>query len=328
MSRINSLTAEQEASIPLYRDKWIDIGLDTSPINPQRAIEAVKLAYRLAEQPEPRYFIFADGPMEAMLFLSAASTVTLTQADFDRLANSEDVMSLTREIRKFAKDYKQQGKPVQTVWPGTYGQHGAGYLSFYDFFADHFGLAEKSLGLREVGKECGWVWMYADLVIIARKPIRVTLNSQGNLHNERMAAVEYLDGTKVYAFNGVAIPERWVLERDSIDPTEILSCPDTDKRAAGIALFGYHRLKSALNYRIIQGDPSTDIGALVEISIPGLPRKGRFLEAICPRNGPVFLGVPDKNPWDDNRPIQDAVGAQAFLARLPRSAYEHPAIRT
>lgn len=327
MSIITSLTPEQEASIPVYRDKWIEIGLDTSPLNEKRAIEAVKLAYRLADQPEPRYFLFADGPMEAMLFLSAAGTVTLTQEDFDRLA-SEDVMSLTRAVRKFSDEYKRQGKPIQTVWPGIYGQHGAGHLSFYEFFADHFGLAEKSLGLREIGKECGWVWVYADLAIISRKPIRVTLNAQGNLHNEKVAAVEYLDGTKVYAFNGVVLPERWVMERDTIDPAEILSCPDTDKRAAGIALFGYHRLKQALNYQILEGDPTTDIGALVQISIPGLSRPGRFLEAICPRNGPVFLGVPENNPWDNNRPIVDAVGAQAFLARLPRSAYEHPAIRT
>jgi hypothetical protein len=323
----SKLTSEQEASLPLYRDKWIKIGLDTSPIDRPRAIEAVKLAYVLAEQPIPKYFLFADGPREAMLFLSVAPHVTLTEDDFERLSN-KDIMALTDEIRKFVNQHNIKEEKPKLIWPATYGQHAAGYLSFYDFFDDAFGLAKKSKGLREIGKECGWVWMYANLAIITSKPIRVTLNTRGQLHNERMPAVEYADGTKVYAFNGVVLPEKWILQRDTIDPKEILSCTDTDKRAAGIALFGYSRLKSALNYRIIEGDPNTDIGALVEISIPGLPRKGRFLEAICPRNGPVFLGVPDKNPWDNNRPILDAVGAQAFLARLPRSAYEHPAIRT
>lgn len=317
-----SLTAEQEASLPEYRDRWIKIGLDTSPINEQRAMDAVRLAYECAGLPAPRYFLFADGPQEAMRFLGGASQITLTAEEMDRLS-SQGPLALTEEVRK-----QSQGAKPRIEWPTTYGQHNAGYLSFYEFFADHFGLAEQSRGLREIGKECGWVWMYADLVIISRKPIRLTMNSQGRLHNERVAAIEYADGTKVYAFNGVVIPERWVLNRDTLDPSEILSCPDTDKRAAGIAMFGYARLKSALNYRIIEGDPETDIGALVEISIPGLQRPGRFLEAQCPRNGPVFLGVPQLNPWDADRPITDAVAAQAFLARLPRSAYEHPAIRT
>jgi len=118
------------------------------------------------------------------------------------------------------------------------------------------------------------------------------------------------------------------LERETIDPAEILAEVDIDKRAAGIALYGYSRMKHSLNYNIIQGDPTTDIGALIEITIPGLNKNGRFLEAICPRNGPVFLGIPDNNPWDDNKPITNAVAAQAFLARLPESAYQHPPIRT
>lgn len=325
MAKYEKLTPEQEALLPVYRDRWIDIGLDATPLDPAAAMDAVRMAYRLADQPGPKYWLFADGPMEAMRFLSVAPYVTLSQDDWDRLSK-ESVMALTHEVKRVASQHASRA--VNLEWPTTYGQHGAEYLSFYEFFADNFGLAEKARGLIEIGKTCGWVWMYAELVIIARKPIRVSMNGQGRLHNERVAAVEYLDGTRVYAFNGVVIPEKWVVERDTIDPTEILSCTDTDQRAAGIALFGYHRLKSALNYRIVAGDPNTDIGALVEISIPGLPRRGRFLEAICPRNGPVFLGVPETNPWDNNKPITDPVGAQAFLARLPRSAYEHPEIRT
>jgi hypothetical protein len=324
---IESLTKKQEASLSMYRDQWIEHGLDTSPLDIDAVIAATKLAFRLVDQPEPKHFLFVDGPTEAIRILNSAPSIKLSEDDFYRLS-SKGTMALTDEIRKIVKNLPASTDKKEFHWPNFYGQHEAGWLSFYQFFADHFGLSEKSAGLRELGRQAGWVWMYADIVIVARKPIRVTMNSQGRLHNEKMAAVEYADGTKVYAFNGVSIPEEWVLQRDTIDPSVILKCPDTDKRAAGIALFGYSRLKHALKYKIIEGDPTTDIGALVEIAIPGFSRKGRFLEAICPRNGPVFLGVPDTNPWDDGKAIYDAVGAQAFLARLPRSAYEHPAIRT
>ena len=321
---ITSLTPEQEALLPVYRDQWIAHGLDTSAINKEAAIAAVKLAYRLADEPEPRNFLFADGPTEAMRYITHAAQIKLTAKDFDRLT-AEGIMALTDAVRAVIKTLPETKPGLH--WPAFYAQHDAGWLGFHQFFADQFGLSEKSEGLRELGRQAGWVWMYGDLVIVSAKPVFVSMDRQGRLHNERRAAVEYADGTQVYAVNGVRIPSKWVLERTTIDPSEILQCPDVDKRAAGIALVGYAHLKNQLDYKILEGDPNTDIGALIELKIPGLSQPGRFLEAVCPRNGPVFLGVPQISPWDNNA-IEDAVGAQAFLARLPRSAYAHPPIRT
>ena len=34
---IETLTAEQEAQLPEYRDKWLDIGLSTEPSDRERA---------------------------------------------------------------------------------------------------------------------------------------------------------------------------------------------------------------------------------------------------------------------------------------------------
>jgi len=328
MSKIESLTQAQTDTIPVYRDKWIDIGMDTAPLDFEAAAAATRLAYECAEVVPPRFFMFAKGPIEAMKFLTIADRVNLTEADFVKIS-ARGIGALTDTIRAALVAEELKGEVVyEKKWPGFYGQHEAGWLSFYDFFADHFGLAESTKGLRELCKQSGWVWMFGDLAVICEKPIRVTVNPAGNLHNEKRAAVEYNDGTKVYSFNGVSIPEKWVLERETMDPAEILSCSDVDKRAAGVALYGYARLKNRLDYNIVEGDPTTDIGALVEITIPGLSNKGRFLEAICPRNGPVFLGVPPTNPWDNGAAITNAVEAQAFLARLPASAYQHPPIRT
>jgi len=43
--KIDKLTPEQEAMLPVYRDKWIAIGMSTERIDPTRATEAVKLLY-------------------------------------------------------------------------------------------------------------------------------------------------------------------------------------------------------------------------------------------------------------------------------------------
>jgi hypothetical protein len=328
MAKIESLTQAQVDSMNTIRDQWIAIGLDTAPIDSAAAIQAAAESYRLVNMAAPRFYLFPRGPVEAMKFLSFAAMCNLTEDDFIELSDAGP-LALTDAIRSNMQQYEESVEKIgyDFVPPAFYGQHDAAWLAFHAFFGEHFGLSELSLGLQKLAKQAGWVWLYKDIALIAQKPMHITMNN-GKLHNEKGAAIEYADGTKIYSFNGVVIPEKWVLERSTINPSEILECKDTDKRAAGIALYGYDKLKNLLDYKIIDGNPNTDIGALIEIKIPGLSRPGRFLEAVCPRNGPVFLGVPMTNPWDKNADIVSAVGAQAFLARLPESAYQHPPIRT
>jgi len=325
MNKIESLTQDQIDLLPAQAQKWINYGLDTSPLVLSDIKKACAKVYGAANMEAPKFYLFASGPKEAMQFITVAPKINLTKEDFERISQEGD-MALTDAIRAEIKENCLDG--IKYVRAGMYGQHDAGFISYYDFFLQEFGIGKEMEGLIELTKSAGWVWCFEDLVIVSEKPVTLTMNGQNQLHNEKKPALEYRDGTKLYCFNGVSLPEKWVLERETMDPTEILECEDTDKRAAGIALYGYDRLKCQLDYKVIEGDPTTDIGALVQISIPGLMHPGRFLEAVCPRNGPVFLGVPYNNPWDDDRPINTAVGAQAFLAGFPESAYQHPPIRT
>lgn len=47
MSLIDKLTPEQEALIPVYRDKWRAIALSTERIDREKAAEAVEKAYEI-----------------------------------------------------------------------------------------------------------------------------------------------------------------------------------------------------------------------------------------------------------------------------------------
>lgn len=58
---ITQLTSEQEALIPVYREKWRKIALSTERIDRQKAAEAVKAAYTLINLPEPE-ILFYDSP--------------------------------------------------------------------------------------------------------------------------------------------------------------------------------------------------------------------------------------------------------------------------
>jgi hypothetical protein len=61
MSLIENLTPEQEALIPVYREKWRAIALSTERIDREKAAEAVKAAYTAMGKQEPE-IIFCESP--------------------------------------------------------------------------------------------------------------------------------------------------------------------------------------------------------------------------------------------------------------------------
>ncbi|NJM63931.1 MAG: hypothetical protein HC849_33415 [Oscillatoriales cyanobacterium RU_3_3] len=67
------LTPEQTALIPIYREKWQQIGLSVKPIDRQQAAAAINTAYNLIDLPEPE-IIFCDSPLDALLKIQPLSS--------------------------------------------------------------------------------------------------------------------------------------------------------------------------------------------------------------------------------------------------------------
>jgi hypothetical protein len=75
---ITELTPEQEALIPVYREKWRAIALSTDPIDRQKATEAVKLAYAampLARKSLKSFFLIAELQATEARFLAGIQPV-------------------------------------------------------------------------------------------------------------------------------------------------------------------------------------------------------------------------------------------------------------
>ncbi|MEH2400216.1 DUF6745 domain-containing protein [Nostoc sp.] len=64
MSLIEKLTPEQEALIPVYREKWRAIALSTERIDREKAAEVVKVAYAAFSFEDPE-IVFCDSPYAA-----------------------------------------------------------------------------------------------------------------------------------------------------------------------------------------------------------------------------------------------------------------------
>ena len=71
--KIDKLTPEQEALIPVYREKWRKIAESTEPLDCRKARKAVKAAYKLIGRKEPK-LIFVKSPAAAWRYIICNSS--------------------------------------------------------------------------------------------------------------------------------------------------------------------------------------------------------------------------------------------------------------
>jgi len=304
--KLNRLTAEQEAILLAIRDKWLSIGLSTEPADRKRAEAGVALAYQAAGMKPPSLVIWLRSPLEG------AYGATLLKED-----------QVKDQVWAQVKDQVRA-----QVWEAVFGGHDASWLGFYAAF-NCFGIevANKLRGLQEVAQSCGWWWPFADAVILTERPNKILRDDQNRLHCETGPALSYPDGFSIYAWHGTRLPAEWVENRTTIDPAIILKAGNVEQRAAGAALIGWPRMLKVLKEKVVDDSGSPDIGQLIELTLPGLPEPGRFLKAVCPRNGIICEGVPYVSDID-NLPINTALHAQAWRIGDPLSDYQHPPART
>jgi len=212
--------------------------------------------------------------------------------------------------------------------------HGSLYASwtaYVSFLRDVCGWSDPILSRFEIDealvKNCGWVWWHENVLAISDRPTVINRDEAGRLHCETGPSIAYRDGWQLHHWHGVAVPAEWIEDRANLSPAKVLKSKNVEQRAAGAAIVGWPQMVSKLKRKIIDGDPDSDIGALIELTLPGLQEPGRFLQAICPRNGTIVEGVPRTSDID-NLPIDTAIAAQAWRDGVPKSEYQHPLYRT
>jgi hypothetical protein len=129
----------------------------------------------------------------------------------------------------------------QTFWGGNLGAlrsaiHcpttdrliGQSFFDEYPFFQMAFD--EHLVGEREppalmsaawdVARSAGLWWPFQNVAILSDRPSEIHLNEQRLLQNGDGPAAVYRDGWRVYAWNGKAVPERWIMDPASVPPRD------------------------------------------------------------------------------------------------------------
>lgn len=179
----------------------------------------------------------------------------------------------------------------------------------------------------DAAREGGFRVMHPEFCIVSDFPERIVIDEQNLPHCETGPSHRWRDGWALYHWHGVRVPAHWIEDRANLDPNEVIRAENVEQRAAGAAICGWPKMLRVLNAKTIDDSGSEDIGALIELTLPGLRDPGRFLKARCPRNGIIVEGVPRVSDID-GLPIETALAAQAWRIGDPQAEYNHPPRRT
>lgn len=215
---ITKLTEEQEAQVNVYLEKWKFNGYNTNPINREKAADAVKWLYReMLTQPEPE-IIFCDSP--------------------------EAVMQAGVKIEGdgFRKNWSNYYHNAWWVW----------WVGFYDYclnvlFPEKKEEFKQFLEFAEKTRELHMIYPFEGTCFVVERPLRVSVNERGDLHNTTEKALEYRDGFGFYCLTGRKVPE-WVVKQDPKTWTkeQVLSEPNTEVRREIIRKIGIQTAISLL----------------------------------------------------------------------------------
>ena len=212
-------------------------------------------------------------------------------------------------------------------WQG--GNQWSALASYLNFFKDVAALPidwAKWESYETLALHSGPRLLHEKFCIISDRPEILLVDEQNRPHCETGPFCKWRDGAALYSWHGTRVPARWIEQRASLDPKEVIAHENVEMRAAGAAIVGWARMLSVLNARVINDSGSPDIGQLIELDLPGLSQPGRFLKAQCPRNGLIVEGLPRVD--DFGLPIETALHGQAWRIGLPPSEYRHPEVRT
>jgi hypothetical protein len=243
-------------------DKWTKIGLDTTPINWDKAVEAVKQVYKCGGLESPKQFYRCASPLGAIVLINIfKNTKDISDSVWSSVADSV-ADSVWASVRDSVGDSVADSK-LEYIRSTLEGQHNAGWVGFYDYFRNECGLVEeteKLSGIIEATKECGWMYLYPEIAIICDRPSTLYRDNLGRLHSDDCEAVGYRDGYKIYAWHGTLVPEYVIMNPEKITLEDIMTEKNQEVKRVKIQKFGIEKLIGS--DEVIKIDENLEFGEL------------------------------------------------------------------
>jgi hypothetical protein len=197
------------------------------------------------------------------------------------------------------------------------GNAWSGYPAFLSFFrhVSKLDLDYSKWSHYETLATAGWRVMHEEFCIISERPVRLLVDEENRPHSESGAFCEWSTGEGLYAWRGVRVPAKWILDRSTITPEIALTWKNIEQRRVACEMLGWHNLlhHPSLNAKVIDRNSKPHIGVLYEVELPDAG-KTKIVKAECatgrtfgfivpPESKTSAEGIARTYGWTEDMPI-------------------------
>ena len=291
MKKIEKLTPEQEAELPAFRRRYLDIACGGGRIDRDTLQGHLNAAYALIGKPEPALFIF-DSPAVCMLALKIFKMPKESQlwsqlrSQLGSQLESQLWSQLGSQLGSQLESQLWSQLESQNIYDSNYlwGSQDLYWLAFYRF-CQTIGVKypkkdAATLDLMEgISSQCEWWFPYDGIVIASERPRTVRWDGERRLHCEAGPAVEYADGYSLYSWRGISIPADWI-EKGPPASKEIMRIDNTEQRRIACEIRGWHNILPDIGAILIDKHKNPQVGELWQADLPDNGPE-RFLKVEC-----------------------------------------------
>ena len=145
-------------------------------------------------------------------------------------------------------------------------------------------------------------------------------DDQNRPHCETGPSHRWRDGWSLYHWHGTKVPAEWIEDRKKLTAKLALSQENLELRRAACEIIGWANILRELKAKTLDRDADPEIGELVEVKLPDLPNRVKFLRVRCGTGREFAIGIPPH--------ITKALDAQAWMVGLDPKDFNRPEIRT
>ncbi len=262
---ITTLTKKQEAQIPVFIKKYVDLA--SQPTDRAKATKAVQALYKSAGYKKP-IVIFGQSP------LSTAIMVAMTRI-------------LTKN--KLPKDGSQLYSQLYNVvgynwWIIVWWLVWAGWYAFGEYIGVKFDNKVFKIFMNFV-TNVSFIIPYEGIAFVSETP-QISWN-EGKLHNIENKAVKYADGYGLYNLYGVNFDEKLFkkVTAKRVQLKTILTIENMEQRMAGLKLVGVEKLFKTKNAkRLDKSKRGNELYLIKGI----FSQDAYYLKYTCPSTGRVY----------------------------------------
>ena len=332
MKKLEKLTPEQEAFIPVLRKKYEDMFYNNQGINKEVCEDGIEFIYSTyLNRPKP-VIMYMDSPLGVQLLVSV-----LKHGGFKKKNLSADLRTniranlranLSANLSANIRDNLRTNLWANlraNLWANLGDNLGAnlgdnlranyerpsywanigdyGWVAFYDFiqqtnYSNDYDF--KSFDQYKKLLESGIYELVVmdGLCVVCSMP-KVKQDSNKRLHCETGPAATWRDGFSMWYYHGMAVPRHWIENRGSITAEEIKKESNAEKRRALRDLMGTEKYYDALG-GVNELDRDTDdqgnemilYESKEEDSV--VNKKIQYLEVLCPSTMRKYVLYPTK----------------------------------